>query len=211
MMSARLTGLALGILSAVIMGTSPAVWAQDDRPADAQQQQRLREEQAQQFRQLAQQGVMGQVIAIGADGRGNIARIGPGMREPIPEQIILTGETTDIVYVIRGHMIYRYRADRELAAEAEADMRSEEEVQQVPAAPGEIVWPDPALVPVIARFAPNSNTLIVLRGGRLLQYSDQLELLAEFDLRTEAEKQRPRVQVRMRPGPPGEPPPPPPQ
>jgi len=202
-MCARMALIAL--VAALVAATCPAALAQGEQ-APNDDQQRLRQEQAEQFRQMGQQGVMGQVIAIGADGRGNITRIGPGMREEMPEQIILTGATVDVVYVIRGYMIYRYQANRELVPEAEADMRTDDEAEQMEAAAGAMIWPDPAMVPVKAQFAPNSNTLIVLRGGYLLQFSDQLELLAEFDLRTEAEKRRPRVQMRM--GPAGPPPPP---
>lgn len=175
-------------------------------------QERLQRERAEQLRNLAQQGPMGQVIAITGDGRGGFTRFGPGA-EQIPEQIILTGATEHVVYIVRGFMIYRYDANPELALVAEVDMRTEDEAQRMEQAQGQMIWPDPAMVPVKAEFAPNSNTLVVLRGGYLLQFSADLDLLAEFDLRTEAEKNRPRVQMRMGPvvQPPAEVPPPPPQ
>gem|GEM_PF-6698845 len=57
----------------------------------------------------------------------------------------------------------------------------------------------------------------MLRGGLLMQFSPELECLAEFDLRSEREKQQPQVRVRPAPGappagpggpqPPGPPPP----
>ena len=110
--------------------------------------------------------------------------------------------------MIRGHTLYRYiaGADGALQAGPEVDLRTPEETERAEEAADAFIWPDPAMVPVRAEWSARSNSLIVLRSGLLMQFSPELECLAEFDLRSEREKQQPQVRVLMRPAPPPPPP-----
>ena len=209
-MRAFVATLTAAVLAASFASAQPAADAEND-------QERLQREQREQLRDLGRQqmappGV--QVWGMAVDGRGRMMPMGgPGQAQGVPEQIIITGEGRDRVYVIHGYMLRHYLTApvAPLALQGEADLRTDEELERAVDAGGAFVWPDPAMVPVKATYAPESRTLLVLRGGILRQYSSDLEVLAQFDLRTEREKQGgPRIQIRMQPGPPPDDGPPPP-
>ena len=207
------------VVFALLAATAAATLAQPaPNPND---QQRLEEERVQALQEMARQQAGGgnafQVV-LGGDGRGSF--IGPGAPGggQMPEELILVteGDAAQLLFVIRGHTLYRYiaGADGALQAGPEVDLRTPEETARAEEAGEAFVWPDPAMVPVRAEWSARSNSLIVLRGGLLMQFSPELECLAEFDLRSEREKQQPQVRVLMRPAPPAPPaapgPPPPP-
>jgi len=202
------------IAAALVAATVCSAWAQ---PAPNPEQQRLQQERAQDIREMArQQGAnMGVVtMAFGGDGQGNLMRMGgPGNAQGVPEQMILVDADVQWVFVIHGCTLYRYEAAADGALEAgiEVDLRTPDEVERGEAAEGAFIWPDPAMVPVTAEWSALTNSLMVLRGGVLMQFSPELESLAEFDMRTEREKQVPRIRVQMGPVPaPQAPPAPPP-
>jgi len=154
-----------------------------------------------------------QVWGMAGDGPGTMMPMGgPGQAQGIPEQMIVVSlrEGVDTIYMVRGYTLYRYDAGNALQLAAQVDLRTDEEIRRAAqAGDGGLIWPDPAMLPVLAEYAPESGTLLVLRGGILRQYNAALEQMVEFDLRSEREKQGgPRIQVRMQPGP--LPPPPPP-
>lgn len=212
----RLTGLAL--VSALVIMVCPAVFAQGDQPGD---RERLQREQAEQFRQMGQMqqmppGAQAFTVMVGGDGAGQVRRIG-GPLDPamVPGEMHLVG---DLLYVVRGFTLHQFRTGDELEALCEVDLRTEDESAAAPPQPGMVMIgrPDPAAVPVSLRFSEDGTQVFVLRGYMLRQFAAEgLELLAEFDLRSQEERNRPRVEMRMGPaGPPppgGQPPPPPPQ
>lgn len=181
------------------------------QPDDEQRLQRERAERMQDI--LRQQGAGGVFsMVLGADGAGNIMRLGgPGGAVEVPELLILVDADVQLVFVVRGHTLYRFvtGADGALEADTEVDLRTAEEVERAGDAGDAFIWPDPAMVPVTAEWSALTGSLMVLRGGVLMQFSPALEALAEFDLRTEREKQGPRIRMQMRPGPPRDDGPPP--
>lgn len=203
------------IIAGALLVAAGLTFAQPD-PGDAAEQERLEQERIRDIREMARQqaappGV--QVWGMAMDGPGNIMRIGgPGRAEAVPEQMILVGAAggAQWVFVIHGFTLRRYATaqGQPLELQAEADLRTEEELERAADTDDAYIWPDPAMVPAAAEWSEMSGTLLVLRGGVLTQFSPELEALAQFDLRTEREKQGPRIHVRMQPGP--MPPPPPP-
>ncbi len=182
----------------------PAEAADADRePAEAGEgpegdQARLERERARHFRELAHErpGARGYVISIAGDGAGQFRRIPPGP-EMVPAEMHVVG---DYVYVARGWMLYQYLAADDLQLQAQVDLRAEEE-RGGEAGPGEALSrPDPAMVPVHLQFSAEGDFIYALRGYLLRQFSvDGLEQMAEFDLRTEEELNRPRPEVRWAP------------
>lgn len=196
--------LAVSLLAACV----PAIG--QDAPPAADDQQRLRREQAEQFRQMAQPippGAQAFTIMVGGDGAGPMRRIGGPLDPPlVPGEMHLVGGW---LYVVRGFMLHQFRVGETLEALGAVDLRTEEEIAAEPPQPGMMVigGPDPAAVPVSLTFSADGVRLFVLRGYMLRQYAAEgLKLLAEFDLRSEEERNRPRVEMRMGPG--GPPPPP---
>jgi len=179
--------------------------AQDDQPAD---RERLQQEQAQQLRQLAQQqdmppGAQHVVIGIGGDGMGQARRIGPPEPEMVPAQMY---PGAGCIYVVRGYMLHQFSTGGVLEQIAQADLRTSDEqaAPQPPEGGRMLLSPDPAMVPVSVEFNPDKTMLFVLRGYVLHQFSAEgLTQVAEFDLRSEDERNRPRVQMRMMMGPGG--------
>jgi len=201
------------VIAAVLV--SATVQVACAQPAPNAEQERLQQERARDFQEMARQQGAGQnvgvvTMAFGGDGQGNLVRMGgPGNTPTVPEQMILVEGDVQWVFVIHGCTLYRYAAaaDGTLEAGIEVDLRTPDEVERGEAAEGAFIWPDPAMVPVTAEWSALTNSLMVLRGGVLMQFSPELESLAEFDMRTEREKQVPRVRVQMRAAP--QPPPPP--
>ncbi|MGD9495671.1 MAG: hypothetical protein AB7Y46_05110 [Armatimonadota bacterium] len=199
-----------------------AAWAQDDQGGD---RERLRREQAEQLRDLARQapppGAQQFIIGIGGEGVGQMRRVGPPEPEMVPTQMHLVGDGHYLL-VVRGFMLHLFATGEALHELAQADLRTPEEMgqPQPQAAEGGMTalgLPDPATVPVTVRFSADGTSLFVLRGYMLYQFAvEGLTRVAEFDLRSEEERHRPRVQMRMMMGPafgpappPGEAPPPP--
>lgn len=212
-MYVRLIGLVL--VSVLVTVLCPAVFAQGDQPAD---RERLQREQAEQFRQLGQQvppGAQAFTIMVGGEGGAQVRRVG-GPLDPalVPAEMHLVGER---LYVVRGFTLHQFRTGDELEALCEVDLRTEDEIAAGPPPPGMIIGrPDPAAVPVSLKFSEDGARVFVLRGYMLRQFAAEgLELVAEFDLRSQEERNRPRMEMRMGPAgppPPGaQPPPPPPQ
>ena len=190
------------------------VLAQGDEAAD---RERLRQEQAQQLRELAQQqgqpGAQRFVIGVGGDGMGQMQRMGPPDPEMVPTQMYLGAGR---IYVVRGYMLYQFSTGDVLEQTAQVDLRTgdEQAAPQPPEGGRMLLSPDPATVPVSVEFSADRMVLFVLRGYMLYQFSAEgLTQVAEFDLRSEEERNRPRVQMRMMMGPGGPrgdgPPPPP--
>lgn len=199
---------ARGVLAVVlVLGAGMAAWPQNDAPDAAQQpgeRERLRRERAEHLRELARQeavGPVGVVIAAGGDGAARVLRIGG---PPAPEMVpVRMYRTEDYLYVLRGYMLYQFVADDVLEQTAQVDLRTEEEqaLPNAPPGPPGFVGPDPAMVPVELQFSDGGDFLFLLRGYMLRQYAAEgLELVAEFDLRTEEERNRPRP-PRPEPGP----------
>ncbi len=201
--------IALGCLAAPTL-------AQEDQPAD---RERLQREQAEQLRDLAQQqamppGAQHVVIGIGGDGMGQVRRIGPPAPEMVHAQMYLGA---GCIYVVRGYMLYQFATGDVLEQTAQVDLRTgdEQAAPQPPEGGRMLLSPDPATVPVSVEFNADKTVLYVLRGYMLYQFAAEgLTQVAEFDLRSEEERNRPRVQMRMMMGPggpPGQGPPPPPR
>lgn len=188
--------LLTGTLAGVLAGVAVAQRAPD---ADEDVQQRLQRERMERFRELAPRQIDGPAVQI--------------LRGTPVEQMILAGEEADLLFIIRGHALRAYGAGpgEALRLLVEADLRSEEELNRAEEAGDRPVLPDPGMVPVRAHWARLSGTLVVLRGGVLRQYSGELDLLAEFDLRTERERRLlpPVIEMRIGPRPDDGPPPPP--
>ncbi len=210
--------LVAGALVAAVTCPVGLVMAQGDPAGD---RERLQREQAQQLQELARQqaqaGLQGFVVGVGADGMRQMRPIGPPDPEMVPAQMHLVG---DRLYVIRGYMLYQFAIGDALADPVQVDLRTAEERNELPPQPPGrdmmmLRLPDPAAVPVDVQFTPDGGSLFVRRGYMLYHFAaDGLAQLAEFDLRSEEERNHPRVRMRMMMGPAGPPgqggPPPPP-
>ncbi len=199
---------AVALVSALVSLAACAAWGQPDAPGDqAADQERLRQERAEHLRQMAQQqqqqpAAMRYVITMDGGGPGQMRRMGgPPDPEMVPAQVYVAG---DFVYVARGYMLCQFLTDDALEMVAEADLRTEDE-RAGEVRPGVVMGrPDPAMVPVRVEFGENGDLLFVLRGYMFrLYYAEGLELVGEFDLRTEEERNRPPRPQMAIPRPPG--------
>ncbi len=156
------------VVFALLAATAAATLAQPaPNPND---QQRLEEERVQALQEMARQQAGGgnafQVV-LGGDGRGSF--IGPGAPGggQMPEELILVteGDAAQLLFVIRGHTLYRYiaGADGALQAGPEVDLRTPEETERAEEAGDAFIWPDPAMVPVRAEWSARS---LVAGGSR---------------------------------------------
>ncbi|MEA3403223.1 MAG: hypothetical protein U9R79_18415 [Armatimonadota bacterium] len=194
--------LLVGIVAALLF-TATLCCAQDDEGGEAAQDdvERLQRERIEHLREMARQQAAGpQRYVIQLPGEGQMARIGgPPAPEMVPAQLHVVG---DYVYVVRGWMLRQYLADDRLELQAAVDLRSEDELPPEGGPPAMRRGPDAAAVPVHVRFSANGDLIYVLRGYILRQFlAEGMQQMAEFDLRTEEERRRPRIQMRMGPFP----------
>ncbi|MGC9320385.1 MAG: hypothetical protein ACP5KN_20295 [Armatimonadota bacterium] len=188
---------------AALLVTATVCCAQDDEGGEVAQDdaERLDRERIEHLREMARQQAVGaQRYVIQLPGEGQMPRIaGPPAPEMVPTQLHVVA---DHLYVVRGWMLRQYLADGRLELQAEVDLRGEDERPGDAGPPAMPPGLDAATVPVHVEFSADGDSVYVLRGYMLRQLSaDGLREMAAFDLRTEEERRRPRIRMRMEPFP----------